>query len=158
MVPRKECTKCAIRDAIDAVNTISLSTNIFCSLVCIDAETFDPIRDPVLGIFSDHPYARYSFDISSGSKRLSLGLFLMSLWGDGDIITHLEIPPHKEYLFRHFFKEPVSQSALSFDPHHPFREQEHGKEASTLVPKETNFNETKVWLIPVQETDECLLI
>jgi len=31
-----------------------------------------------------------------------------------------------------------------------FRGQKHGKEASTLMPKETLFNETKVWQIPVQ--------
>jgi hypothetical protein len=35
-----------------------------------------------------------------------------------------------------------------------FHGQEHGKEASTLVPKETLFNETKVWQIPVRDTGE----
>ena len=81
---QKRMWKCTIRDAIDEVNTISLSRNISCVLVYVDAATFNAIRDPVLGIFGDHPDARYSFDISAGSKRLSLGLFSMSLWVEGD--------------------------------------------------------------------------
>jgi len=32
-----------------------------------------------------------------------------------------------------------------------FRGQEKGKEAKTIVPKETLFNETKVWQIPVRD-------
>ena len=80
----KRMWKCAIRDAIDEVNTISLFRNISCALVCIDGTTFDSIRDPVLGILSDHPDARFTFDISAGSKLLSLGLFSMSLWVEGD--------------------------------------------------------------------------
>ncbi len=38
---QKRMWKCAIRDAIDEVNAISLSRNISCALVCIDAATFD---------------------------------------------------------------------------------------------------------------------
>jgi hypothetical protein len=137
-----------------AVNTISLSRNIFCLLICIDAETFDPIRDQFLGIFSNHPDTRYSIDISSGSKRLSLGLFSMSLWGKGDIITHSEIPPHKEYRFRHFFIKnlPANQHYLMILT--TFSGQENAKEVSTLEPKETVFNETNAWQIPVQDTGQ----
>jgi hypothetical protein len=76
--------KCAIRNAVDEVNTISISRNISCALVSVDAATFDAIRDPVLGIFRDHPDARYSFDISAGPNRLSLGLFSISLWVEDD--------------------------------------------------------------------------
>jgi hypothetical protein len=59
----KRMWKCTIRNAVDEVNAISISRNISCALVTIDATTFDAIRDPVLGIFSDHPDARYSFEI-----------------------------------------------------------------------------------------------
>jgi hypothetical protein len=152
---QKRIWKCAIRDAIDAVNTISLSRNISCALVCIDAATFYSIRDPVLGILSDHPGARYSFDISAGSKRLSLGLFSMSLWVEGDSYYAFGNSPTR--------RVPVPTLAtknLPANPHYLviltilFHGQEHGKEASTLVPKETLFNETKVWQIPVQDAGE----
>jgi hypothetical protein len=152
---QKRMWKCAIRDAIDVVNTVSLSRNISCALVCIDAATFDSIRDPVLGILSDHPDARYSFDISAGSKRLSLGLFSMSLWVEGDSYYAFGNSPTR--------RVPVPTlptKNLPANPHYLviltilFRGQEHGKEASTLVPKETLFNETKVWQIPVRDTGE----
>lgn len=152
---QKRMWKCAIRDAINAVNTISLSRNISCALVCIDAATFDSIRDPVLRILSDHPDARYSFDISAGSKRLSLALFSISLWVEGDTYYAFGNSPTR--------RVPVPTlvaKSLPANPHNLviltilFRGQEHGKGASTLVPKETLFNETKVWQIPVRDTGE----
>ena len=152
---QKRTWKCAIRNAIEAVNAISLSKNIPCRLVCIDAATFDEIRDPVLGIFSDHPDARYSFDISAGSKRLSLGLFSMSLWVEGDAYYAFGNSPAR--------RVPVPTLPSKNLPASPralvilailFREQETGKEASTLVPEETLFNETKAWQIPANRDDE----
>jgi hypothetical protein len=148
---QKRMWKCTIRSSIDAVNTISLSRNISCALVCIDAATFDAIRDPVLGIFSDHPDARYSFDISAGSKRLSLGLFSMSLWVEGDSYYAFGNSPTR--------RVPVPtlpSKNLPADPRYLiiltilFRSREPGRDEMTLMPKETLFNETKVWQIPVR--------
>ncbi|MFY9800394.1 MAG: hypothetical protein WAK10_04020 [Methanoregula sp.] len=152
---KKRMWKCAIRDAIEQVNTISLSRNISCALVCINGATFDSIRDPVLGILSNHPDANYSFDISAGSKRLSLGLFSMSLWVDGDSYYAFGNSPTR--------RVPVPTlptKNLPANPHYLviltilFRGQGPGKETSTLVPKETLFNETKVWQIPARDTGE----
>ena len=152
---QKRLWKCAIRDAIDQVNTLSLSRHISCALVCIDAATFDAIRDPVLGIFSEHADARYSFDISAGSKRLSLGLFSMSLWVGGDAYYAFGNSPPR--------RVPVPSLPtrnLAANPHYLviltilFRGQEHGKKANTLVPKETLFNETKAWQLPIRDTGE----
>ncbi|WP_321505733.1 hypothetical protein [uncultured Methanoregula sp.] len=151
----KRAWKCAIRSAIDEVNAISLSRNISCALVCIDAVTFDAIRDPVLGIFSEHPNARYSFDISAGSKRLSLGLFSMSLWVEGD----------SYYAFGNSRARRVPVPTLPSKnlPTNPqylliltllFRASEQKKGAVTLVPKDTLFNETKVWQVPVRNDRE----
>jgi hypothetical protein len=152
---QKRMWKCAIRDAIDAVNTISLSRNISCALVCIDATTFDSIRDPVLRILSDYPDARYSFDISAGSKRLSLGLFSMSLWVEGDSYYAFGNSPTRRVPI-----PTLPQQNLPANPHYLViltilcRGQKDGKEASTLVPKETLFNEIKVWQIPVRDMAE----
>jgi hypothetical protein len=151
----KNMWKCAIRNAVDKVNAISISRNISCALVMIDATTFDAIRDPVLGIFSDHPDARYSFDISAGPKRLSLGLFSMSLWVEGDCYYAFGNSPIR--------RVPVPTLPMKYLPTNPhnlviltilFRGQEHGKKTSTLVPESTLFNETKTWQIPVRNTDE----
>lgn len=152
---KKRMWKCAIRDAIDTVNAISISHNISCSLVRIDAATFDAIRDPVLGIYSGHPDARYSFDISAGSKRLSLGLFSMSLWVGGE----------SWYAFGDFPLRRVPVPAfpaknLSIDPYYLviltilFRGLKTGKSTRTLVPEETLFNETKTWQVPAYDPCE----
>jgi hypothetical protein len=149
---KKRLWKCAIRDAIEQVNTISLSRNISCALVCTDGAAFDSIRDPVLGIFNDHPDARYTFDISAGSKRLSLGLFSMSLWVEGDAYYAFGNSPTR--------RVPVPTLPARNLPSNPyylviltilFRGQEPGKEARTLVPKGTLFNETKAWQIPFRD-------
>jgi hypothetical protein len=152
---KKRQWKCAIRDAINKVNAISLSRNITCALVCIDAATFDAIRDPVLGIFSDHPDAQYSFDISAGSKRLSLGLFSMSLWVGGDCWYAFGNSPIRRVPVPAF---PVKN--LAVNPYYLviltilFRGQETGKQTRTLVPRETLFNETKTWQVPAYDARE----
>ena len=151
----KRMWKCAIRDAIDKVNTISISRKISCALVTIDLATFDAIRDPVLGILCDHPDARYSFDISAGPKRLSLGLFSMSLWVEGDTYYAFGNSPTR--------RVPVPTLPMKYLPTNPhnlviltilFRAQGNGKEDRTLVPKETLFNETKAWQIPVHDAND----
>jgi hypothetical protein len=152
---KKRMWKCAIRDAIDAVNAISLSRNISCALVCIDAATFDAIRDPVLGIFSDHPDARYSFDISSGSKRLSLGLFSMSLWIEGESYyafgdSPLRRVPVPAFPAKNLSENPYYLVILTI----LFRGLETGKQTRTLVPEETLFNETKTWQVPAYDYRE----
>ncbi|MFA4877177.1 MAG: hypothetical protein WC586_07155 [Methanoregula sp.] len=151
----KRAWKCSIRNSIDAVNALCLSRNISCALVCIDAAGFDAIRDPVLGIYGEHPAARYSFDISAGSKRLSLGLFSLSLWVEGDSYYAFGNSPPR--------RVPVPTLAsrnLPANPHYLliltllFRAQDHKKEAQTLVPKETLFNETRAWKVPGRDGRE----
>jgi hypothetical protein len=152
---KKRQWKCAIRDAIDKVNALSISRNIACALVCIDAATFDAIRDPVLGIYSDHPDARYSFDISAGSKRLSLGLFSMSLWVGGDSYyafgdSPLRRVPVPAFPVRNLAENPYYLVILTI----LFRGQATGKQTRTLVPEETLFNETKTWQVPAYDDRE----
>ena len=151
----KSLWKCSIRNAVDEVNAIAISRAISCALVTIDATTFDAIRDPVLGIFSDHPDARYSFDISAGPKRLSLGLFSMALWVEGDCYYAFGNSPTR--------RVPVPTLPTKYLPASPhnlviltilFRGKEQGKKSGTLVPETTLFNETKTWQIPVRNADE----
>jgi hypothetical protein len=151
---KKRVWKCAIRNAIDEVACCSRSRNISCALVRIDAATFDAIRDPILSIFSDHPDARYSFDISAGSKRLSLGLFSMALWIGGDAYyafgnsparrvpvpalpaKNLPANPHLLVILTILFRGPKDEGT------------------STLVPEDTLFNETRIWQVPARDADE----
>lgn len=152
---RKRIWKCDIRNAVDRVNDISVSRHISCALVRVDGTTFDAIRDPVLGIFSDHPDARFSFDISAGPKRLSLGLFSMSLWIEGEVYYAFGTSKARQV--------PVPGLLAKYLPSNPhnlviltilFREQEQRRRTGTLVPETTLYNETKTWQIPVRNADD----
>ncbi len=151
---RKRMWKCDIRNAVDEINAISISRAIPCSLVTIDGTSFDAVRDPVLGIFSDHPEARYSFDISAGPKRLSLGLFSMALWVEGDCYYAFGNSPPR--------RVPVPTLLMKYLPANPnnlviltilFRGQEHGQKTVMLMPEETLFSEARAWQIPVRGPD-----
>jgi hypothetical protein len=150
---QKQAWKSAIRDAIERVNTHSLSRNISCALVFTDSASFDAIRDPVLSILQEHPDARYTFDISAGSKRLSLGLFSMSLWLEGEAYYAFSNSPSR--------KVPVPTPPVKSLPANPlylviltilFRNKEDGKKGITLMPEKTLFNETKACQIPVRDS------
>jgi hypothetical protein len=152
---RKRAWKCDIRTSVDGVNAQSISRNTPCALVMIDATTFDAIRDPVLGIFSDHSDARFSFDISAGSKRLSMGLFSMALWVEGEAYYAFGNSPTQ--------RVPVPTLPARNMPADPYnlviltiliRHQEQERESRTLVPGATLFNETRVWQIPVQNAEK----
>lgn len=152
---RKRAWKCDIRNAVDEVNALSISRNIPCALVTIDATTFDAIRDPVLGIYSEHPDARFSFDISAGSKRLSMGLFSMALWIEGDSYYAFGNSPTRRVPVptlpaRNMPADPYNLVILTI----LFRHQEHEREARTLLPGATLFNEVKTWQIPVRQGEE----
>lgn len=81
---RLKATKPKIREAINTVQQISKVMGIPCKIQKIDAVTFNAIRDVVLDIYAQYPIARFSFNISGGTKPLSIGLFVMSVWLDGE--------------------------------------------------------------------------
>jgi len=82
---RTKAHKTSVRDAVAAVKTLSTSLKIPCPLVYISPPAFVSVRDAVLTIRKDHPGARFSFDLSGGSKDLGMGLFAISLWLEGTI-------------------------------------------------------------------------
>jgi hypothetical protein len=146
---QRRAWKSRIRDAISTVNAISLSRNIACALVFIDTATFESVRDPLLQILSDHPEAGFSFDISAGSKRLSLGLFALSLWVDGDTYYAFGNSPTR--------RVPVPVIPAKSLPSNPynlvilailFRGRSDGKAGRTQIPRETLFNEVTSWHVP----------
>lgn len=46
----------------------------------IESDTLDYIKDAVFGIYEKNPDAHYYFNVSGGTKALSIGLFMMALW------------------------------------------------------------------------------
>ncbi|MFA0822732.1 MAG: hypothetical protein ACC612_07565 [Methanomethylovorans sp.] len=48
--------------------------------IIIEADTLDHIKEAVFEIYKKSPHAKYYFNVSSGTKALSIGLFMMALW------------------------------------------------------------------------------
>jgi hypothetical protein len=73
-----------------------------------------------------------------------LVFFRCRLWVECDAYYAFGNSPHEDCRHRHYL---VIHTIL-------FLGQELGREVSTLVPKETLFNETKVWQIPIRDAGE----
>lgn len=48
--------------------------------VIIESDTLDYIKDAFFDIYKRNPDAQYYFNVSGGTKALSIGLFMMALW------------------------------------------------------------------------------
>ena len=82
---RTKAYKTAARDAVTAVKNLSASLKIPASLVYIDPPTDVSVRNAILKIKMEHPDAKFSFNLSAGSKDISVALFAVSLWLGGDV-------------------------------------------------------------------------
>ena len=76
--------KGAARDAVTQVKSISASLKIPCLLIYVTPPAFASACDAVQKIRREHPDAKYSFDLTAGSKDLSMALFPIALWLEGD--------------------------------------------------------------------------
>jgi hypothetical protein len=72
-----------IINSIDEVNKISKILNKSFEIKYIPSISLENIRDAVLDIFNKHTNSNFYFNITSGTKILSNGLFMMSMWIEG---------------------------------------------------------------------------
>lgn len=72
-----------IRESISQVEKLAQMLNIPIERKIIQNISLDSIRNAVLDVFSQYPSAVYYFNITGGTKVLSNGLFMMSIWLDG---------------------------------------------------------------------------
>ena len=81
---RTKAHKTAVREAVNGVKALAASLKIPASLVYIDPPASGSVAAAVQKIKNGYPGARYTFDLSGGSKDLSLAHFQVSLWLEGD--------------------------------------------------------------------------
>jgi len=72
------------REAVNQVRALATSLKIPAPLVYVSPPADVTARDAILKIRKEHPDARFSFDISAGSKDMCMALFALSLWVQGD--------------------------------------------------------------------------
>jgi hypothetical protein len=82
-----EKTRHATRNAIETVKEISTSLFILSTRELIFPPAYPAVRDAVTRIRREHPDARFTFDLSGGSKPLCLALFSFAPWLDGGVYS-----------------------------------------------------------------------
>ncbi|WP_342304926.1 DUF6293 family protein [Methanolobus sp. ZRKC5] len=90
-IPNRQEAREAIRKSIEELK--ELGTKIAkkgVHEIVIEDDTLDYIKDAVFEIYKNKPDAQYYFNVSSGTKALSIGLFMMALWFEA-IPYHVDI-------------------------------------------------------------------
>jgi hypothetical protein len=83
--PEIEKARLAVRNAISAAKNTSTSIGIPFSNEVISAPAYPAVRDTLTRIHREHPGARYTFDLSGGSKALCMALLALAPWVNGEI-------------------------------------------------------------------------
>jgi hypothetical protein len=81
---RVKAYKAAAREAVNRLKEHAASLKTPAHLVSISSPALDAVVQAIMKIVSDHPAAMFSFDLTGGSKDLSLALSTVSLWLGGD--------------------------------------------------------------------------
>jgi hypothetical protein len=85
--PDVEKIRLSVRQAVDRVKEVSVHMAIPCSRELIFPPVYPSVRDTLIRIHREFPGARFSFDLSGGSKPLCMALFSLSVWMRGDVYS-----------------------------------------------------------------------
>lgn len=88
--PVTEKHRLAVRNALTAMQEISTSLSIPMSREIIHPPAYDSVRSALGKIRRQYPDARYTFDLSGGSKELCLALFAVALWLGGEVSSSFD--------------------------------------------------------------------
>jgi hypothetical protein len=108
----------AVRNAVSAVQEISASLAIPFTRVMIYPPTYVSVRSALAKIRREYPDARFTFDLSGGSKELCLALFAFAPWLGGEVYAafdertarHVPLP---DRTIRSLFANPNHQTILA---------------------------------------------
>lgn len=82
-----EKTRVAVRNAVSLVKETSATLSIPFSRVLVFPPAYPSVRDAITKIHREFPDARFTFDLSEGSKSLCMALFAASLWLEGEVYS-----------------------------------------------------------------------
>ena len=83
--PEVEKGRLAVRKAVSAVKEISVSLSIPFTLELVFPPAYPTVRDTLMKIRRGYPDARFTFDLSGGSKPLCMALLAFAPWLDGGV-------------------------------------------------------------------------
>jgi hypothetical protein len=85
--PEIEKERQVVRNAVTAVKEISASLTIPFSRETVFPPTYPSVRDTLTKIHREFPAARYTFDLSGGSKPLCMSLLSLAPWLGGEVYS-----------------------------------------------------------------------
>jgi hypothetical protein len=103
----------AVRNAVSAVQEISASLSIPFTRVMIFPPAYVSVRSALAKIRREYPDARFTFDLSGGSKELCLALFAFAPWLGGEVYAAFD-----ERTARHVPLPDRTISSLFANPNH----------------------------------------
>jgi len=83
--PVTDSHRLAVRNAVSAVQEISASLSIPFTRVMIFPPAYGSVRSALAKIRREYPDARFTFDLSGGSKELCLALLAFAPWLGGEV-------------------------------------------------------------------------
>jgi hypothetical protein len=88
--PVTEKHRLAVRNAVSAVQEISASLSIPFNREIIHPPAYGSVRSALAKIRQQYPDARFTFDLSGGSKELCLALFAFAPWLGGTVYSSFD--------------------------------------------------------------------
>lgn len=83
--PHLKETKPKLRESIEGVCEICEKARIHCTVARTPDTTLECVRDSILPLTVNRPDAKLSFNLSGGTKMLTLSLYTLAIWLDGDV-------------------------------------------------------------------------
>jgi hypothetical protein len=111
--PVTEKHRLAVRNAVTAVQEISASLEIPFTREMIFPPAYVSVRSALAKIRREYPDARFTFDLSGGSKELCLALFAFAPWLGGEVYAAFD-----EKTARHVPLPDRTISSLFANPNH----------------------------------------
>lgn len=88
--PVTEKHRLAVRNAVSAVQEIAASLSIPFTRELIFPPVYASVRSVLAKIRREFPYARFTFDLSGGSKELCMALFAFAPWLGGEVYASFD--------------------------------------------------------------------
>ncbi len=111
--PVTEKYRLAVRNAVAAVQEIAASLSIPFTRELIAPPAYDSVRSALAKIRREYPEARFTFDLSGGSKELCLALFAFAPWLGGEVYASFD-----EKTTRHVPLPDRTAGSLLSSPNH----------------------------------------
>lgn len=149
--PKIQETRGRIRESIKQLKTIaSPFVKNGVHEIVIEEDTLDHIRDVVFNIYKKKSDAQYYFNVSGGTKALSIGLFMMALWIEA-------IPYHVD------MESKAKTIAIPKVHIHDFQTNPNrvrileilSKQKSGTMPRKELFRELSKQYIPIRDTGKA---